>query len=56
MREPSIGVTVRETMADATIASATTMPNSLNSRPTTPPIKRIGMKTAISDTDIETIV
>ena len=38
------------------MASVTTMPNSLNRRPTTPPIKRIGRKTATSDSVIETMV
>ena len=45
-----------ETIAEEMIAIATTMPNSLNTRPTTPPISRIGMKTAINETDMEMMV
>ena len=55
-RAQSIGVKVSETSAEATIEIVTTMANSLKMRPMTPPISRIGRKTATSETVIETIV
>lgn len=55
-REASIGVTVSETSAEAMIASVTTIPNSLKSLPITPPINRMGMKTATSETDMDRMV
>ncbi|SPU66498.1 Uncharacterised protein [Brucella neotomae] len=51
-----MGVTVSETTAEDRIASVTTMPNSFRTRPTIPPINRIGRKTATSDSDMEMIV
>ncbi|MNL44246.1 hypothetical protein D3C87_1668070 [compost metagenome] len=51
-----MGVTVSETSADAMIASVTTMPNSLNSLPITPPISRMGMNTATSEMDMDRMV
>ncbi|MNT46416.1 hypothetical protein D3C72_1830560 [compost metagenome] len=55
-REASIGVTVSDTSAEAMIASVTTMPNSLKSLPMTPPINRMGMKTATSEMDMDRMV
>ena len=55
-RLASIGTSVSETNADTTIASATTTANSWNSRPMTPGMKKIGMKTAISEELIDRIV
>ena len=52
----SIGVSVSETKAEATIAIVTTIANSLKMRPTTPPISRTGMNTATSETVIEMMV
>ena len=52
----SIGVSVSETSPDTRIAAAIVTANSCISRPTMPPMKRIGMKTAASDSVIETIV
>src|SRR5258707_275045 len=51
-----IGVTVSETIPDMTMAMLTVTANSRNRRPTMPPISRMGMNTAISDTVIETMV
>ena len=55
-REHNIGVSVNDTNIDARMATVTTTANSLKMRPTTPPISSTGMKTATSDTEIETIV
>ena len=43
-------------MPEIRIAKLMTRPNSLNIRPTTPPMNSTGMKTATSDSVIETIV
>ncbi len=55
-REQSIGVSVSETTEEITIAAVSVTANSRNSRPTTPPISKIGMKTATSEAVMETIV
>jgi len=55
-RLASIGTSVSETKAETRIASPTTTANSWNSRPITPGMKKIGMKTAISEVEIEMIV
>ena len=52
----SIGVVVREMTIDVRIATDRVTANSRNSRPTMPPISKIGMNTAISDRLIETTV
>ena len=51
-----IGVVVSETASDTRIAAESEIANSRNSRPTMPPIRRIGMNTAISDRLIDTTV
>jgi hypothetical protein len=43
-------------MVDIRIAMLTVMANSRNRRPISPPIRRTGMNTAISETLIETMV
>ena len=55
-REHIIGVVVSDTASETTIAADSEIANSRNNRPTIPPISRIGMKTAISDTLIESTV
>ena len=55
-REAMSGVRVSETMQEATTASVTVAAKALNTRPTTPPISRIGRKTATSDRVIERTV
>ena len=55
-REHSIGVSVSDTKAEATIATVTTTANSLKMRPMTPPISSTGMNTATSETEIEMMV
>ena len=55
-RLASIGTSVSETKAEATIASETITANSWNSRPITPGMKKIGMNTAMSELEIEMIV
>ena len=55
-RLASIGTSVSDTNADATIASDTITANSWNSRPITPGMKKIGMNTATSEVEIEMIV
>ena len=44
-----IGVVVSETTSDTRMATESVTANSRNSRPTMPPMSRIGMKTATSD-------
>ena len=51
-----IGVVVSETTSDTAMATESVTANSRNRRPTMPPIRRIGMKTAISETLMETTV
>ena len=51
-----MGVSVSDTMPEIRMAKLMTMPNSLNMRPTTPPMNKTGMKTATSDNVIDTIV
>ena len=51
-----MAVSVSETMQDTATASDTVAAKALNTRPTTPPISRIGRKTAISEQVIETMV
>ena len=55
-RLASIGTSVSETNAEATIASETITANSWNSRPITPGMKKIGMNTATSELEIEMMV
>ena len=55
-RLASIGTSVSETNAEARIASETITANSWNSRPITPGMKKIGMKTATSELEIEMMV
>ena len=45
-----------DTNADTRIASETTIANSWNSPPITPGMKKIGMNTATSDTEMDTTV
>jgi len=52
----SIGVSVNDTNPDTRIAMPMTTANSLNTRPTTPPMKNTGMKTATSEIVIDMIV
>ncbi len=52
----SIGVVVSETTSETMMAAERVTANSRKSRPTMPPISRIGMKTAISEVDMETTV
>ena len=51
-----IGVSVSDTTADSAMATLSVTANSRNRRPTMPPISRIGMNTASSETVIETMV
>src|SRR5438552_1608762 len=55
-REHIIGVVVSDTASDTRIAAESEIANSRNSRPTMPPINRIGMNTAISERLIDTTV
>ena len=55
-RPAMVGVTVSETIADSATAMLSVTANSRNSRPMIPPMSRMGMKTAISDTVIDTMV
>ena len=55
-RAAIIGVSVSATNAETTIVIVTVMANSRKSRPTMPPISSSGMKTAISDRLIDTMV
>ncbi len=52
----SIGVTVSETAPDITTATLTVTANSRSRRPITPPMNRMGMNTATSETVMETMV
>ncbi len=52
----SIGVVVSDTTSDTRIATDSVTANSRNSRPTIPPISRIGINTAISDVLIDSTV
>ena len=51
-----MGVVVSETTSETAIATESVTANSRKSRPTIPPMKRIGMKTAMSETLIERTV
>ena len=55
-RAQSIGVNVSEINADITMVMAMVTANSRNTRPTIPPISRIGMNTAISENVIDMMV
>ncbi len=55
-REVIIGVRVSEMIAEMAMDTAKVTANSRNSRPTMPPMTRMGMKTASRDTVIETMV
>ena len=55
-RLASMGTSVSDTKAEATMASETITANSWNSRPITPGMKKIGMNTATSDTLIASTV
>ena len=56
MRAHSIGVSVSETKPEMMIATEIVTANSRNTRPTTPPMSRTGMNTAISEKVIEMMV
>ena len=51
-----IGVVVSETTSETPMATESVTANSRNSRPTMPPISRIGMNTATSETLIDSTV
>ena len=51
-----VGVVVRETNNDTPMAMLKTTANSRNSRPTMPPIMRMGIKTATSEVLMERTV
>jgi len=51
-----IGVVVSETTSDTATATESTTANSRKSRPTIPPISRMGMNTATSEALIERTV
>ena len=55
-RLASIGVRLSETNPETRIATAIVTANSCSSRPMIPPMNSTGMKTAASDSVIETIV
>ncbi len=55
-REPSIGMSVRDTSAETRIASETTTANSWKSPPITPGMKKMGMNTATRESEMETMV
>ena len=55
-RLASMGTSVSDTKADTTMDKPTTTANSWNKRPITPGMKKMGMNTAISDTEIEMMV
>ena len=55
-RAHSIGVVVSETTSETAMAALRVTANSRKSRPTMPPISRMGMNTAISEVLIETTV
>ena len=50
------GVVVSDTTSETRIATDNVTANSRNSRPIMPPMKRIGMKTAMSERVIDTMV
>ena len=52
----NIGTTVKETIAETRMDKLTTTANSLKRRPTGPGIKKMGIKTATSEMEIEIIV
>jgi len=56
MREHIIGVVASETSSEISTAADRVTANSRNSRPTMPPMNRMGMKAAISEMVIETTV
>src|ERR1700688_3291907 len=56
MRADIIGVSVSDTTAEITMVTASVTANSRKSRPTTSPMKRSGISTAISETVNDTIV
>ncbi len=49
MRAHIIGTSVSDTTAESTMVTARVTANSLNRRPITPPMKRSGISTAISE-------
>ena len=51
-----MGVTVSETISDTPIAAVRVTANSWNTRPTMPPISRMGKNTATSEIDMDTTV
>ena len=51
-----VGVKVSDTTAETTMAMLSVTENSRKSRPTMPPMSKSGMKTASSDTVIDTMV
>ena len=55
-RAHSIGTRVSDTTAEITIVAASVMANSWNRRPTTSPMNRSGISTAISETVSEMMV
>ncbi|MNS57810.1 hypothetical protein D3C72_907090 [compost metagenome] len=55
-RAPIMGVSVKDTRPEIKMATEMVMANELNSRPTTPPMKSTGMKTATSEMVIATMV
>ena len=55
-REHIIGVVVSDTSSDISTATESVTENSRNSRPTMPPMSRIGMNTATSDRLIDSTV
>ena len=56
IRPHIIGVSVSEITAETITATDSVTENSVNSRPTTPPMNSSGMNTAISDTVSDTMV
>ena len=56
MRAHSIGVSVSEMKPDSMIAAEIVTANSKKKRPTMPPMNRIGMNTAHSDSVIDSTV
>ncbi len=51
-----MGVKVRDTIPEMRMAMVTVKANSLNSRPTSPPMNMMGMNTATSDRVMDTTV
>ena len=56
MKAHIIGVVVSETTMEMSTATVSVSANSVNRRPTMPPKKRSGAKTAMSESVIETTV